>query len=107
MIFFLDENFPRPALIELRVAGHSASHALDVFEAGTNDDKLFAYAQRQEAILSPRTRTFSTQSRLLLQNTTAQSSSRCARQTGLIYYAGSTMPWPYSARKGFPTQFGW
>jgi predicted nuclease of predicted toxin-antitoxin system len=50
MIFFLDENFPRPALAHLRDAGHKASHALDIFPPGTTDDKLFAHAQEQNAI---------------------------------------------------------
>jgi predicted nuclease of predicted toxin-antitoxin system len=50
MTFFLDENFPRPALARLQAAGHKASHALDKFPPGTADDKLFAEAQEQEAI---------------------------------------------------------
>jgi predicted nuclease of predicted toxin-antitoxin system len=50
MTFFLDENFPRPALADLHAAGHKASHTLDFFPPGTNDDKLFAHAQQQNAI---------------------------------------------------------
>jgi predicted nuclease of predicted toxin-antitoxin system len=50
MIFFLDENFPRPASEYLRASGHKATHALDTFPQGTADDKLFAYAQKQSAI---------------------------------------------------------
>ena len=50
MTFFLDENFPRPALADLQAAGHKASHALDSFPPGTDDDKLFAHAQEQNAI---------------------------------------------------------
>jgi predicted nuclease of predicted toxin-antitoxin system len=50
MIFFLEENFPRPALAHLRDSGHKASHALDTFPLGTVDDKLFAHAQEQSAI---------------------------------------------------------
>jgi predicted nuclease of predicted toxin-antitoxin system len=50
MRFFLDENFPRPAITFLESAGHSASHALQSFPPGTGDTKLFAYAQEQKAI---------------------------------------------------------
>ena len=50
MTFFLDENFPRPALAHLEGAGHKASHALDIFPPGTAADKLFAHAQEQSAI---------------------------------------------------------
>jgi len=50
MIFFLDENFPRPALAHLLGAGHKANHALEFFAQGTADDKLFAYAQEQKAV---------------------------------------------------------
>jgi len=50
MKFFLDENFPRPALAQLQSAGHIAVHALDVFPPGTPDDQLFAYAQQERAI---------------------------------------------------------
>lgn len=51
MTFFLDENFPRPALLHLQAAGHKARHASDFFPPGTADDKLFAYAQEQGAIV--------------------------------------------------------
>ncbi|HEY5232007.1 MAG TPA: DUF5615 family PIN-like protein [Verrucomicrobiae bacterium] len=44
MKFFLDENFPRPALNYLVSAGHSAAHALDYFPPDTADDKLFDHA---------------------------------------------------------------
>jgi hypothetical protein len=44
MKFFLDENFPRPALTQLVSAGHSTAHALDYFPPGTADEKLFAHA---------------------------------------------------------------
>jgi predicted nuclease of predicted toxin-antitoxin system len=50
MTFFLDENFPRPAIVQLQAAGHRASHALDTFPPGTSDDKLFAHAQTCNAI---------------------------------------------------------
>ena len=50
MNFFLDENFPRPALAHLEGAGHTASHALDIFPPGMADDKLFAHAQEKGAI---------------------------------------------------------
>jgi predicted nuclease of predicted toxin-antitoxin system len=50
MRFFLDENFPRPAIIFLESASHSASHALQSFPPGTEDSKLFAHAQEQKAI---------------------------------------------------------
>jgi len=50
MNFFLDENFPRPALILLQASGHQATHALDGFPPGTADEKLFAHAQHHEAI---------------------------------------------------------
>jgi predicted nuclease of predicted toxin-antitoxin system len=50
MRFFLDENFPRPAITSLESAGHSASHALQSFPPGAEDTKLFADAQEQKAI---------------------------------------------------------
>ena len=50
MKFFLDENFPRPALTQLQAAGHSAAHALEIFPPGTADDRLFAHAQKELAV---------------------------------------------------------
>jgi hypothetical protein len=50
MKFFLDENFPRPALVLLQAAGHQATHALNDFPSGTADETLFAHAQQQSAI---------------------------------------------------------
>jgi predicted nuclease of predicted toxin-antitoxin system len=50
MKFFLDENFPRPAITFLESVGHSAAHALQSFPPGTEDAKLFAHAQEQKAI---------------------------------------------------------
>ena len=50
MNFFLDENFPRPAITLLESAGHSATHALQVFPPGIEDAKLFAEAQERKAI---------------------------------------------------------
>lgn len=50
MKFFLDENFPRPAIPFLVSIGHTASHALDLFPQGTADDKLFEHAQSTSAI---------------------------------------------------------
>ncbi len=50
MKFFLDENFPRPAITQLQSAGHSAIHAMDVFPPGTADDRLFAHAQKEHAV---------------------------------------------------------
>jgi len=50
MKFFLDENFPRPAIAQLESAGHTAVHALENFPPGTPDDQLFAHAQRERAI---------------------------------------------------------
>lgn len=50
MNFFLDENFPRPALAQLQSAGHTAVHALTVFPPGTADEDLFAHAQQEHAI---------------------------------------------------------
>jgi predicted nuclease of predicted toxin-antitoxin system len=50
MKFFLDENFPRPAISYLVSAGHSASHALDCFPPGAADEKLFDHAQHDGAI---------------------------------------------------------
>lgn len=50
MKFFLDENFPRPALLRLQAAGHSAAHALETFPPGTDDDALFAHAQKEHAV---------------------------------------------------------
>jgi predicted nuclease of predicted toxin-antitoxin system len=50
MRFFLDENFPRPALALLHSTGHSAVHALEQFPQGTPDDRLFAHAQEVGAV---------------------------------------------------------
>jgi predicted nuclease of predicted toxin-antitoxin system len=50
MKFFLDENFPRPALTQLQSAGHSAIHALEIFPPGTADETLFAHAQSESAV---------------------------------------------------------
>jgi predicted nuclease of predicted toxin-antitoxin system len=50
MRFFLDENFPRPALPMLQELGHTALHALEVFPPGTDDDTLFVHAQKVGAI---------------------------------------------------------
>ena len=50
MKFFLDENFPRPALVLLQTAGHYAVHTLELFPPGTADEKLFAHAQAENAI---------------------------------------------------------
>ena len=50
MKFFLDENFPRPAITFLESVGHSASHTLQHFPSGTPDTTLFAHAQRQNAV---------------------------------------------------------
>jgi predicted nuclease of predicted toxin-antitoxin system len=50
MKFFLDENFPRPALIQLQSAGHSALHALEISPPGTADDVLFDHAQKAGAV---------------------------------------------------------
>jgi predicted nuclease of predicted toxin-antitoxin system len=50
MNFFLDENFPKTALVELQRTGHTAVHALERFPPGTNDDQLFAHAQETRAI---------------------------------------------------------
>jgi predicted nuclease of predicted toxin-antitoxin system len=50
MKFFLDENFPRPALAYLESNGHSASHSLAHFPPGTEDDRLFAHAQTHDAV---------------------------------------------------------
>ena len=50
MNFLLDENFPRPALNQLTSVGHSASHALEHFPPGTDDNRLFAYAQQHNAV---------------------------------------------------------
>jgi predicted nuclease of predicted toxin-antitoxin system len=58
MIFFLDENFPRSALALLREAGHEASHALECFPQGTADAKLFAHAQKDNAIFVTTDRDF-------------------------------------------------
>jgi len=58
MTFFLDENFPRPAMTFLESAGHSASHALHSFPPGTEDTKLFAHAQEQKAIFVTTDRDF-------------------------------------------------
>lgn len=50
MKFFLDENFPRPAVPLLQAAGHETVHALERFAPGTEDDRLFARAQEEGAI---------------------------------------------------------
>jgi predicted nuclease of predicted toxin-antitoxin system len=58
MRFFLDENFPRAALVALESAGHSATHALQSFPPGTADNLLFAHAQQHEAIFISTDRDF-------------------------------------------------
>ena len=58
MKFFLDENFPRPALIPLQAGGHPATHALDIFPPGTADDTLFAHAQQEGAVFISTDRDF-------------------------------------------------
>jgi predicted nuclease of predicted toxin-antitoxin system len=58
MKFFLDENFPRPALIQLQSAGHTAVHALEIFPPGTPDEKLFAHAQKERAVFISTDRDF-------------------------------------------------
>ncbi|HUA65167.1 MAG TPA: DUF5615 family PIN-like protein [Alphaproteobacteria bacterium] len=58
MNFFLDENFPRPALTFLTSAGHSASHALQHFPLGTPDEILFAHAQEKKAVFVTTDRDF-------------------------------------------------
>jgi predicted nuclease of predicted toxin-antitoxin system len=58
MTFFLDENFPRPALVQLQNAGHKATHCLDMFSPGTADERLFAHAQAQGAIFVTTDRDF-------------------------------------------------
>jgi predicted nuclease of predicted toxin-antitoxin system len=50
MKFFLDENFPRPAIKQLEAAGHVAAHALAIFPPGTADENLFAHAQTERAV---------------------------------------------------------
>lgn len=50
MKFFLDENFPRPAIAQLQNAGHAAVHALEIFPPGTDDDRLFAHARQENAV---------------------------------------------------------
>jgi predicted nuclease of predicted toxin-antitoxin system len=50
MKFFLDENFPRPAISQLQSAGHAAVHALEIFPPGTEDDLLFAHARQVNAV---------------------------------------------------------
>jgi predicted nuclease of predicted toxin-antitoxin system len=50
MKFLLDENFPRPAIAQLQQAGHTATHALELFPPGTADDRLFARAQQERAV---------------------------------------------------------
>lgn len=50
MNFFLDENFPRPALARLQAAGNSAVHALEIFPPGTADTALFDHAQQHAAV---------------------------------------------------------
>ena len=50
MKFFLDENFPRPAITQLEAAAHVATHALDNFPQGTDDGRLFAHAQTERAV---------------------------------------------------------
>lgn len=58
MKFFLDENFPRAALVLLKDAGHVAVHALDIFPPGASDQKLFECAQGEAAIFLTTDRDF-------------------------------------------------
>jgi hypothetical protein len=41
MKFFLDENFPRPALAQLQSAGHTAVHALAALGERKLDDSVW------------------------------------------------------------------
>jgi predicted nuclease of predicted toxin-antitoxin system len=58
MKFFLDENFPRPAVALLQTGGHGAVHAMDVFSPGAADERLFAHAQNEGAIFLSTDRDF-------------------------------------------------
>ena len=58
MKFFLDENFPRPAIVQLQAEGHSAVHTLEIFPPGAADIELFAHAQQESAVFVTTDRDF-------------------------------------------------
>ena len=50
MRFFLDENFPATAKALLEAGGHEVIRAADHHPLGTDDQILFAHAQREMAV---------------------------------------------------------
>jgi predicted nuclease of predicted toxin-antitoxin system len=51
MIFFLDENFPKPAVRVLADRGHSSVDIRGTGQEGASDDSLFRLAQEAGAVL--------------------------------------------------------
>ncbi len=50
MRFFLDENFPASAKLQLEALGHEVVRAVENYPQGTDDFTLFAHAQSERAI---------------------------------------------------------
>jgi hypothetical protein len=106
MKFFLDENFPRPALAQLQSAGHTAVHALVIFPPGTPDDQLFAHAQRESAIFITTDKDFFHTIRWRSPSITGRLSSPCAGQTATNCCAGWQTHWLRSAKESWITPSG-
>jgi predicted nuclease of predicted toxin-antitoxin system len=58
MKFFLDENFPKVAILALQSQAHTAVHALEVFPPGSADEALFAHAQSEQSVFVTTDRDF-------------------------------------------------
>jgi hypothetical protein len=106
MKFFLDENFPRPALIQLQSAGHTAVHALEIFTPGTPDDQLFAHAQRESAVFITTDKDFSTPSRWPLPGITARLSLPCAGRIATNCCADWPARWSRLAKEKWMIPYG-
>ena len=50
-VFLIDEDIPRSTAKELIKAGYQALDVRDIGLRGQSDDEIFAYAQKQKAIL--------------------------------------------------------
>ncbi len=78
MKFFLDENFPRPALNQLQSAGHTAVHRGWKSLHPARRTTSYSPCPKERAIFISTTRIFSTPSRWLLPDITARLSLLCA-----------------------------
>src|SRR5665213_51262 len=107
MKFFLDENFPRPALTYLVSAGHSAAYALNYFPPGTDDEKLFERAQSDDAIFITADKDFFHTIPSPLHVTAGRLSSPCANPIARICFGGWRTPWHCLATEICATRSGW